>query len=64
MATRLPDGSVVARPPGKRAVTPKGDGTRVRTPSVAAGGGSGAKGSSLPPRQSGRSVAPRSASSR
>lgn len=64
MATRLPDGSVVKNPPGKRAVTPKGNGTAVRTPNVAAGGGAGAKGSSLPPRQAGRTAAPKSASSR
>lgn len=64
MATRLPDGSVVKNPPGKRAVVPKGNGTAVRTPSVAAGGGSGAKGSSLPRKQPGRSAAPRSAGSR
>lgn len=64
MATRLPDGSVVKNPPGKRAVSPKGNGTAVRTPNVAAGGGSGARGSSLPPRQKGRAAAPRSAASR
>lgn len=64
MATRLPDGSVVARPPGKRAVVPKGNGTAVRLPGNAAGGGSGAKGSSLPPKQKGRGAAPRSVTSR
>lgn len=64
MTTRLPDGSVVARPPGKRAVVPKGDGTVVRLPNTAVGGGAGAKGSSLPPKQKGRGAAPRSALSR
>ncbi len=57
MATQLPDGTAVVHPPGKRAVVPKGDGTRVRTPNVAAGGGSGAKGSSLPRKQTSRTVA-------
>lgn len=56
MATKLPDGTAVVHPPGKRAVVPKGDGTRVRTPNVAAGGGSAATGSSLPPRQKGRAA--------
>ena len=64
MATRLPDGTVVKNPPGKRAVVPKGNGTAVRLPSNAAGGGSGAKGSSLPPKQKGRGAAARSAASR
>ena len=60
MATRLPDGTAVVHPPGKRAVVPKGNGTVVRTPNVAAGGGT-SKGSSLPPKQAGRTVAPRKA---
>lgn len=61
MATRLPDGTAVVHPPGKRAVVPVGNGTAVRTPNVAAGGGSGAKGSSLPPKQKGRTAAPKNA---
>jgi hypothetical protein len=60
MATRLPDGTAVVHPPGKRAVNPKGDGTVVRLPNVAAGGGT-AKGSSLPKRQTGKTVSPRKA---
>lgn len=40
-ATRLPDGSVVMRPSGQRAVVPKGNGTAQTVPSVAKGAGSG-----------------------
>lgn len=62
MATQLPDGTAVVQPPGKRAVVPVGDGTQVRTPNVAAGGGPGVKGkSSLPPKQKGRAAAPKNA---
>lgn len=61
MATQLPDGTAVVHPPGKRAVVPKGNGTAVRLPNMAAGGGSGAKGSSLPPKQKGRVAAPKNA---
>lgn len=42
-ATRLPDGTVVVRPSGSRGY-PVGGGTTKRVPSVAAGGGPGAKG--------------------
>lgn len=40
-ATKLPDGSVVMRPSGQRAVNPVGSGTTVAKPAVAKGGGSG-----------------------
>lgn len=62
MATRLPDGSVVARPSGSRAY-PVGGGTTVRRPSVAAGGGSGAKGKrvGVSTKQPGRSATGRDA---
>lgn len=61
MATQLPDGTAVVHPPGKRAVVPVGSGTTAKVPNVAAGGGSGAKGSSLPPKQKGRAAAPKNA---
>ncbi len=58
--TRLPDGTAVVHPPGKRAVVPKGNGTVVRAPAQAAGV-PGAKGSSLTPKQKGRVAAPKNA---
>jgi hypothetical protein len=62
-ATRLPDGSVVMRPSGQRAVTPKGGGTAVARPAVARGGGSGAGGKAAGVRapQPGRGAAPKNA---
>lgn len=58
MATKLPDGTAVVHPPGKRAVVPKGSGAQ-KIPNVAAGTGTASKdSSSLPPRQAGRTVSP------
>lgn len=45
MATRLPDGTVVMRPPGGRGYPARSGGTAKRVPSVAVGGGPGARGS-------------------
>lgn len=45
MATRLPDGTVVMRPPGGRGYPQRSGGTAKRVPAVAVGGGSGARGS-------------------
>lgn len=61
-ATRLPDGSVVVRPPGSRGYPVRG-GTGKRVPSVAAGGGSGARGSrvGVTSKQPGRGAAGTSA---
>ena len=60
-ATRLPDGSVVMRPPGGRGYPVRG-GTGKRVPGVAAGGGSGARGSrvGVTSKQPGRVAAGRS----
>lgn len=55
-ATRLPDGSVVMRPSGQRAVVPKGNGTAITRPSTAKGAGAGA-GSMLTPKLKGRAPA-------
>jgi hypothetical protein len=59
-ATRLPDGSVVMRPSGQRAVTPKGNGTAITRPVQAKGAGPGA-GSLLTPKMKGRSAVGRNA---
>jgi len=40
-ATRLPDGSVVMRPSGQRAVTPSGNGTKQTLAPLAKGAGAG-----------------------
>lgn len=63
MATRLPDGSVVVRTPGTRAYPTGGAGaTRVRTPSQAAGGGSGTRrGGAVRAPQPGRTAVPKNA---
>lgn len=45
MATQLPDGTVVMRPPGGRGYPTRGGGTAKRSPAMAVGGGSGARGS-------------------
>jgi hypothetical protein len=60
-ATRLPDGSVVMRPSGQRAVTPKGTGTAIHRPAVAQGAGAGASGTLLTPKLKGRAPAARNA---
>ena len=52
-ATRLPDGSVVMRPSGQRAVVPRGSGTAIHRPAVAQGAGAGA-GSMLTSKLKGR----------
>jgi hypothetical protein len=59
-ATRLPDGSVVMRPPGQRAVVPKGNGTAITLPAAAKGSGRAA-GSMLTPKLPGRVAAGRNA---
>lgn len=54
-ATRLPDGSVVMRPSGQRAI-PSSGGTGVTIPSVAKGAGSGrgGRGAAIRGKQPGR----------
>jgi hypothetical protein len=59
-ATRLPDGSVVMRPSGQRAVTPKGSGTGIVRPS-AAKAGPGGKAAGVRGKQPGRGGAGRNA---
>ena len=60
-ATRLPDGSVVMRPPGQRAVVPKGNGTVISRPAVAKGAGGGAAANLLTPKLRGRAAVSRDA---
>lgn len=59
-ATHLPDGSVVMRPAGQRAVTPSGGGTQVTRTPMAKGAGRGAS-SAVRPNQPGRRAAARNA---
>jgi hypothetical protein len=58
MATQLPDGTVVMRPPGGRGYPVRG-GAGKRVPGVAVGGGSGARGKrvGVSSKQPGRAAA-------
>jgi hypothetical protein len=58
MATQLPDGTVVMRPPGGRGYPVRG-GTGKRAPAMAVGGGSGARGKrvGVASKQPGRAAA-------